>query len=94
MSLVWLDNSADDDTTQQLKVLDNNLKIFKDKNECEEYVKSQSPDARITLIVNGTLGQELVPTIDSLPQIITIYVYCMNKEVHEKWAKTFPKVFV
>ncbi len=98
-SLAWLDDSTNDSqdnvvAEQQLRLLESDLKMFKTINECEEYVKSESADTRITLIVNGRLGEQIVPVIDSLPQVVDIYVYCMKKEVHEKWAVNFNKVFV
>ncbi len=99
ISLVWLDDSSNDSAEnvlaqQQLRLLDKNLQIFKSINECEAYIKSQSVDARITLIVNGRLGEQIVPGIHQLSQIIAIYVYCMKKEVHEKWASHYDKVLV
>jgi hypothetical protein len=99
ISLAWLDNSPDDAADhvfaqEQLRLLDKNLQIFKNIKECEDYIKSQSVDARITLIVNGRLGHQIVPDIHQLSQIIAIYVYCLNKELHEKWASNFNKVLV
>jgi hypothetical protein len=47
---------------------------------------------RIILIVSGRLGQIIVPEIVQYRQITSIYVYCMNKEANEKWAKQFNKV--
>ncbi|CAF0780037.1 unnamed protein product [Rotaria sordida] len=97
LSLVWLDNSNSDSqenvfTQQQLRLFDSNLKLFKTTNECETYIKSQSTDAHITLIVNGGLGKQLVPNVHDLSQIIAIYVYCMNLEEHKKWTSNFSKV--
>jgi hypothetical protein len=98
-SLAWLDDSSNDSAEnvfaqQQLRLLDKNLQIFKSIKECEDYIQSQSVDARITLIVNGRLGEQIVPSIHQLSQIIAIYVYCMNKAAHEKWASNHNKVLV
>ncbi|CAF2600933.1 unnamed protein product [Rotaria sp. Silwood2] len=95
--LIWLDDSNSDSqenviVRQELCLLNSNFKMFQTKNECEEYIKSQSADVHITLIVNGRLGHQLVPNIHDLPQIIAIYVYCMNQEEHKKWALNFAKV--
>lgn len=95
ISLIWLDDS-DENTAiqQQLCLLDKNLQTFKTISECEEYIKSRPADACITLIVNGRLGEQIVPNIHELPQISAIYVFCFKKELHEKWAKNHTKVFV
>jgi len=97
-SLAWLDDSPNDSqenifTQQQLRLVNSNFKMLESINECEEYVKSQSADTSITLIVNGRLGREIVPVIHPLTQVVTIYVYCFNREAHAKWAKEFNKVF-
>ncbi|CAF5071208.1 unnamed protein product, partial [Rotaria sp. Silwood1] len=44
------------------------------------------------MIVSGQLGQEIVPSIHKLQQVVSIYVYCMNKKKNEQWARTFAKV--
>jgi hypothetical protein len=44
------------------------------------------------LIVSGQFGREIVPKIHQLEQLSAIYVYCMNKEANEQWAKDFLKV--
>ncbi|CAF3527703.1 unnamed protein product [Rotaria sordida] len=88
LSLVWLDNSNSDSqenvfTQQQLRLFDSNLKLFKTTNECETYIKSQSTDAHITLIVNGGLGKQLVPNVHDLSQIIAIYVKAVLADLDE-----------
>ncbi len=98
-SLAWLDDSTNDSeenviAEQQFRLVESNFKMFKTKNECEEYLKSESVNTCITLIVNGRLGEQIVPVIHSLPQVVVIYVYCMKREVHEKWAANFDKVFI
>jgi len=98
LSLVWLDNthgiSVENISSQeQLRTLDPNLHTFKDDNECEKYLKSQNSQARIVLIVNGGLGEKLVSRVQDLSQIISIYVYCWDKKLHEQWAKQITKVF-
>ncbi|CAF3985218.1 unnamed protein product [Rotaria sp. Silwood1] len=44
------------------------------------------------MIVSGQLGKEIVPSVHNLQQVISIYVYCMNKEINEQWASRFTKV--
>ncbi|CAF0823906.1 unnamed protein product [Adineta steineri] len=86
------DAGEDNIEKQQLRLLDKNLRIYNDKNKCEEYIKTQSEPVEITLIVNGSLGQQIVPDVHQLTHIIDIYVYCMKKDEHEKWAKQYDKI--
>ncbi|CAF1118927.1 unnamed protein product [Rotaria sordida] len=44
------------------------------------------------MIVSGRLGREIVPSIHKLRQVISIYVYCMDKRSNEQWAGNFEKV--
>ncbi|CAF1071152.1 unnamed protein product [Rotaria sordida] len=44
------------------------------------------------MIVSGQLGKEIVPSIHNLRQVMSIYVYCMNKAINEQWASRFVKV--
>ena len=92
-SLVWLDenvNSEDNhDTGQKLRSIINHLTKFQDLKRCQQYIGQRSKKDRLIVIVNGQLGQELVPSIHHLRQIISIYVYCTD---NEQWASKFEKV--
>jgi hypothetical protein len=94
--LIWLDPNADAhqtrDAEQKLRSIINYLKKFKDVKPCQQYIEQSSNKDRIVLIVSGQLGQEIVPHIYNLRQVISIYVYCINKKIHEKWASKYAKV--
>jgi hypothetical protein len=96
-SLLWLDEKVNvteenQRAQEQLRASINYLKTFDDKNRCREYILHASPQDRIVLIISGRWGQQLVPDIHHLRQISSIYVYCMNKQTHEQWAKNYTKV--
>ena len=98
-SLVWLDdgNQGSEENAavqKELRALDPKLKTFADVTQGEEYINGQSKQPHIILIVNGKLGQQLVPRVQDHAQILVIYVYCMYKEFHEKWANGCNKVFI
>jgi hypothetical protein len=94
--LLWLDAVADNheiqNAEQKLRSIINYLKRFQDVKPCQQYIEQSSNQDRIVLIVSGRLGQEIVPSVQQLRQVISIYVYCMNKKTHEKWASKHPKV--
>ncbi|UJR31310.1 hypothetical protein I4U23_018808 [Adineta vaga] len=82
-AIVWLDSSAADSSERihvqkELRVIDEQLKTFNDVLECEKHLRNQPAHYHIILIVNGTLGMQLVPKIDNLSQIKDIYVYCVR----------------
>jgi hypothetical protein len=98
-AIVWLDQSVNStseniDVQQQLRTLINHLETFDNTNECLHYIRNISKEHRIILIVSGQLGQEITSRIHQLRQVSSIYVYCMDKEKHEKWAHKFSKVIL
>ncbi|CAF3309085.1 unnamed protein product [Rotaria socialis] len=95
--LLWLDaevNISEENriAQQQLRSTINHVTTFEDGNLCQQYIQSISIYDRIILIVSGRLGQEVVPRIHDLRQLSSIYVYCIDKQKNEEWAKNFTKV--
>ncbi|CAF0877888.1 unnamed protein product [Adineta steineri] len=95
-SLIWLDANVDvkdnRDTEVKLRSIINHIKKFQDIEQCEQYIDQTSQKDRLILIVSGPLGQEIVPSIHQLRQVISIYVYCMDKNSNEQWVHKFSKV--
>lgn len=95
-NLIWLDATATDEETkkseERLRSIINHLTRFADIEECQEYIEQQSQKDRLILIVSGQMGQEIVPAIHKLRQVISIYIYCMNEKKHKEWASKFKKV--
>jgi hypothetical protein len=94
--LVWLDANVNvketRDTEQKLRSIINHLKKFQDVKQCQQYIEQRSQKDRLILIVSGRLGREIVPSIYKLRQVISIYVYCMDKNSNKEWSSKFPKV--
>jgi len=96
-SLYWLDaevNGSDDNkkAQEQLRSINNHLKTFDDLFKCQETIQSLHEQDRVILIVSGRLGRQILPQIHQFPQLSSIYVYCMDKQSNEEWARQFPKV--
>lgn len=94
--LIWLDANANSkeirDSEKKLRTIVNNLKKFGDVEECQRYIEQRSQKHRIIMIVSGRLGREIVPSIHDYREIISIYVYCMDKKNNKQWADKFSKV--
>ena len=95
-SLIWLDANTDlegnRNAEQRLRAIINCLMKFQDVKKCQEYIEKQSEKARLIVVVSGRLGQEIIPSIHNIRQVVSIYVYCMDKKSHEQWARNFEKV--
>ena len=94
--LIWVDtavnNSKNLDAQQQLRTSINRLLTFQEDQQCLQHIYSLPKDDRIVLIVSGRLGRIIVPQIVQFRQIISIYVYCMDKKANQQWAEHFSKV--
>ncbi|CAF3154709.1 unnamed protein product [Rotaria sp. Silwood2] len=95
-TLIWLNNSSDSlenlELQRNFSAFIKHLKIYINKNECEQYIQSSPKQQRFVLITSGKIGQDFIPRIHQLPQIVSIYIYCMNKKIHEEWSKEYKKV--
>ncbi|CAF1199871.1 unnamed protein product [Rotaria sp. Silwood1] len=95
--LIWLDASVNDfdhnyQVQQHLRTLINRLRTFESVDVYEQYIQSLSKEDRIFLITNGQLGRQIVSHINQLQQISSIYVYCMNKNFNDEWAKQYSNI--
>lgn len=95
-SLVWLDKNVNihetRNTERKLRTIINCIKNFEDEKECQQYIEQRSQTNRLVLIVSGQMGRVIVPTIHHLRQVVSIYVYCMDKKKNEEWTCQFAKV--
>lgn len=91
--LVWLDANQQEsrNTEQKLRSIINHFKKSTDVKECQKYLESLSQKDRVVMIVSGRLGKEIVPNVHKLRQVISIYVYCMDKRSNKEWADAFSK---
>ncbi|CAF1296714.1 unnamed protein product, partial [Adineta steineri] len=94
-SIFRIDDIINDEENQLSKIImsavDEDAK-FQDIKQCQQYIEQTSQKDRLAIIVSGRLGQEIVPHIHQLRQVISIYVYCMDKKNNEQWALKFSKV--
>lgn len=97
-SLIWLDGTVDSseeklNIQRKLRSSINYLKTFNNEYECENYLLSTSNNERIILIISGQLGKHLINHIHHLTQIISIYIFCIDKNKYLIWSNQFLKVY-
>jgi hypothetical protein len=88
-SLVWLDAQVNNsiqklNAQKELRAIINHLKIFEDENECQHFIEQMSKEDRLVLIVSGQLGRHVMSRIHHLRQVLSIYVYCIDKQANEQ----------
>ena len=95
--LVWLDvnvNEVDSDFKQSLKYLRQvvaSIEPFIDVQECVEFL-DRLKNEKAFMIVSDSLGQQVIPDVENIPQLESIYVFRGNKSAYEQWASKIPKV--
>ena len=96
--LVWLDASLtdvhDDEsraTIERLREVVNSVDTFNDVDRCLDFL-TKIRDEKVFLVISGSLGQQVVPSIHHFHQVHSIYVYCASRNRHEEWAKAWPKI--
>ncbi|CAF3354403.1 unnamed protein product [Rotaria sp. Silwood2] len=94
--LIWLDANVNaqhtQDIEQKLRSFIKQVKPFQDVKQCQKYIEERSQNERLVIIVSGRLGREIVPSVHKLRQVISIYVYCMDKKSNQQWTCQFRKV--
>ena len=58
---------------------------------CLEFLQSIT-DEKIFMICSGILGERLVPKVHSMSQIDSIFIFCHDREQHDKWIDSWSKI--
>jgi len=81
--LIWVDASIDESkqdyqhTLAQLRSVANDINIFTKRDEAIDFLTGDHRKNAF-LIVEGTLGRNLLPLIHDIPQLDAIYLLCGN----------------
>jgi hypothetical protein len=96
--LVWLDENLDNinrddgrNSITQLRQVINAVDIFIDADECIDFIINNK-EGKIFMMVSGAFSQIIVPVIQDIPHVSSIYIFCENKARHETWSKHWPKI--
>ncbi|CAF1006823.1 unnamed protein product [Rotaria sordida] len=95
-TLIWLDkdlyNSYEINQVKlKLRQIINYTKMFKNTDECVDYMSSNENE-QVYLLISGSLADIVVPLIYQIEQIKMIYVVCINIQYHGKLSQTFDKI--
>ncbi|CAF1576083.1 unnamed protein product, partial [Rotaria sordida] len=80
MPVIWLDNEVRDSEENlkmqdELNVVTPSLKVFNNIEDCEDYIRKLATTDKVILIVAGSVGSILVPSVYDSEQIDVIYIY-------------------
>lgn len=95
--LIWLDKFVD--STEENRQIQNKLRskiysltTFDNSNDFVDLIRNESKD-RFVLIVSGQYGRDIIETVHNLNKIVSIFVFCGDKQLNRSWADKYPKVF-
>jgi tetratricopeptide (TPR) repeat protein len=92
-TLVWLDGTIDTTRTTLREITDYVL-LYTEIEPCITNIRSISKE-RIFLIVSGGYAEECLHQIHDLPQIDTVFIFCMNLSKYENElinSERYPKI--
>jgi tetratricopeptide (TPR) repeat protein len=75
----------------QVRSIVDDVNICTQPDECINFL-TKANDMKAFLIVEGTLGQQIVPLIHDLPQLNAIYIFSSNNFRHEQWTQEWVKI--
>ena len=95
--LIWLDPNIDQNnvdcrnTIAQLQCAVNNINTFNDPDQCIDFL-TDIHDVHVCIIISGVLSEHLVPLIDSITHLQTIFIFSTNETQLEYSNQHCPKV--
>ena len=96
--LLWLDASMEQSHEHcqkqltQLRHIVNDVNLFTQQDECIDFL-TDVDDRKAFLLVEGEMGQRIMPLIHDIPQLDAIYFLCRNTtSFYEPWTKAWKKV--
>ncbi|CAF4259259.1 unnamed protein product, partial [Rotaria magnacalcarata] len=94
-SIYWLDavvnNEGDMIAQKKLRGIINQLLTFVNAEEFLERVRLIEKGDLTILIVSGQLGRIVVPEMQKLEQVCSIYIYCGNKKTNLECSQPYSK---
>ncbi|CAF1620535.1 unnamed protein product [Rotaria magnacalcarata] len=95
-SIYWLDavvnNEGNMIAQKKLRGIINQLLTFVNAEEFLEHVRLIEKGDLTILIVSGQLGRIVVPEMQKLEQVCSIYIYCGNKKTNLECSQPYSKV--
>ncbi|CAF2212765.1 unnamed protein product [Rotaria magnacalcarata] len=95
--LFWLDTNInlDDDCNinilKQFQSIVGNIHVFNNTDQCVDFLK-KSQNQNVSLIVSGSVGQQIISRIHSIPQLIAIFIFCQDQPKYESLKINWSKV--
>ncbi|CAF1093284.1 unnamed protein product [Adineta steineri] len=97
-SLLYLDectgeaNQEYQDILTQLKTITGNVNIFKQRDECIDFLTDTQENIKSFLVLESTIAQQMIPLIHDIPELNAVYIFNSIKSLHEEWTSNWQKI--
>ncbi|CAF0794620.1 unnamed protein product [Adineta steineri] len=97
-SILWLEecinqtNKDYENIWTQLKTITNDINVFKQRDECIDFLTDVEEDIKSFLILENTMAQEIMPLINDIPQLFNVYIFDDIEVLHKEWTKKCDKI--
>jgi hypothetical protein len=97
MTLIWVDWDADKTadclhTHDCLRAVVNDVKVFNNAEQSIEYIQWIASEKNIFLIISGLLAESVLSQTHNVPQLESVYIFCLDKEKHASLVNQYAKI--
>jgi tetratricopeptide (TPR) repeat protein len=94
--IVWFDPNFGSQyhpkqSEQQLCLINDYVIFFIDLNQCIKFIRTEEKD-KIFLIISESYALQILPHVNSLDQIHSIFIFSMNNNRYENLIDQYPKI--
>jgi hypothetical protein len=96
--LVWLDGSIDEinnadcrNSITKLRQVVNTVNTFTDVDECIDFITDIN-DEMTFMIISEAFSSIIIPVVEAISQVSSVFIICENKAQHEKWVQQWSKL--
>ncbi|CAF1172561.1 unnamed protein product [Adineta steineri] len=96
-SILWLEECIDqtnkdhENNLIQIRTIVDNVNVFKQRDECIDFL-SDAQDIKSFLIIENSMVQQIMPLINDIPQLDSIYILSNIKSLHEELTQKWQKI--
>ncbi|CAF4185902.1 unnamed protein product [Adineta steineri] len=96
--LLWVDTSIDqinedyENTLKQIRTITADVNVFTQRDACIDFLTDAQQDIEFFLVVKDTMSQQIMPLINDIPQLHSVYIFNDIKILQEEWVKKFDKI--
>ncbi|CAF0757075.1 unnamed protein product [Adineta steineri] len=76
----------------QLQTNTDSVDIFKQRDECIDFLTDAEENIKSFLVVENTTVQQIMPLINDIPQLHSVYIFNNNKSQYEEWTTQWQKI--